>query len=99
MNCCNSSKCNFLGGVTEGFPTSTISFGNICLQSGTDAKSCKQREKFCSVVIPQLLVNKSDFGCIGGDFNCIIKSEDCTRNAESKLSPCLSQAFDLKDSF
>ena len=39
---------------------------------------------------------------IGGDFNCILDKEDCTRYRDSKMSPSLKRlvrTFSLKDSF
>ena len=76
--------------------------GNIYLQSGTDGISRGQREQYCGEVLPQLLVNCQDCGSLGGDFNCIIKKEDCTRFPETKMSPSLQRlvkSFSLKDSF
>ena len=72
------------------------------LPSGTDSNSKSSRENFFSETVPQLLLNRLDAGCIGGDLNCIIDSRDCTHNPASKMSPSLSRlvtVFDLKDSY
>ena len=84
------------------FDISGLTFGNIYFHSGTDAISRSSREKLCSEVIPDLLVDCKENGCWGGDFNCITKAEDCTHNPESKTSPSLKrllQAFSMTDSF
>ena len=47
-------------------------------------------------------MNRKDSGEFGGDLNCIIAKEDCTKNPENKMSPSLKRAvqtFNLKDSF
>ena len=91
---------------TEGravvFDIDGLTFGNIYLHSGTDAISRGNRERYCSEVIPQLLLNRQVFGCIGGDWNSITDKKDCTRNPDSKMSPSLKRminVFELKDSF
>ena len=91
---------------TEGrailFDINKITFGNVYLHSGTDAVSRGNRERFCSEIIPQLLVNRQDYGNIGGDWNNITDKKDCMRNPDSKMSPCLKRmisVFNLKDSY
>ena len=78
---------------TEGraliFDINKTTFGNIYLHSGTDAVARGNRERFCSEIIPQLLVNRQDYGSIGGDWNDITDKKDCTKNPDSKMSPCL----------
>ena len=84
------------------FDISGITLGNIYFHSGTDAISRSGREKLCSEIIPDLLLDCKDSGCWGGDFNCITKEEDCTHNPESKTSPSLKrllQAFSMTDSY
>ena len=84
------------------FDIDGLTFGNIYLHSGTDAISRGNRERYCSEVIPQLLLNRQVFGCIGGDWNSITDKKDCTRNPDSKMSPSLKRminVFELKDSF
>ena len=84
------------------FDIGDITLGNLYLPSGSDSPSKAQREEFSAVIIPQLLLNRKDSGCIGGDFNCILDKIDCTYQASSKMSPCLAklvQTFNMKDSF
>ena len=84
------------------FDISGMTFGNVYLHSGTDALSRAGRENLCAEIIPQLLVNCNETGCWGGDMNCITKSEDCTHNSESKMSPSLKRlisTFSLVDSY
>ena len=79
-----------------------ITLGNFYLPSETDNMSRSSREKFCTEIIPQLLINAKDSGCCGGDFNCITNKEDATRNPESKISPSLKRlvkTFSWLDSF
>ena len=91
---------------TEGrcifFSIDELTLGNVYLHSGTDAVSRGGREKYCSEVLPQLLINRKEVGCVGGDWNSITDRNDCTRNPDSKMSPSLKhliQVFDLKDSY
>ena len=91
---------------TEGraiiFSIDKLTLGNIYLQSGTDAISRGKRETYCSEIIPQLLLNCQESGCLGGDWNNITDKNDCTRNPDSKMSPSLKrliQVFSLKDTF
>ena len=51
------------------FNIEDLTVGNIYLHSGTDAAVRRARENFCSIIIPQLLVNRKASGCWGGDFN------------------------------
>ena len=84
------------------FDIDNMSFGNFYLPSGSDNLSRSSRENCCAEIIPQLLINSKDSGCYGGDFNCIIKNEDATRNPETKISPSLKRlvkTFSWQDSF
>ena len=59
-------------------------------------------KKDCAEIFPQMLVNRKESGCLGGDFNCITSKVDCTANPEAKMSPCLTRlvkTFDWHDSF
>ena len=38
-----------------------------------------------------MLLNKKEFGIIGGDWNSIIAKNDCNTNPEVKMSPCFSR--------
>ena len=79
-----------------------LTLGNIYGHSGTDAASRASREKLYAEVVPQLLTNRAQMGCLGGDFNCITEKSDATVNPESKMSNCLKRiikTFDLQDSF
>ena len=86
---------------TEGraiiFDIGDMTFGNFYLQSGTDAQSKASREKFCCQVLPNMLVNSRDNGCVGGDFNCIVNKEDATHYPEAKVSRGLQRLVQLKD--
>ena len=84
------------------FDIAGVTFGNLYLPSGTDGGSRGSRENYFAEIIPQILVNKNDMGCIGGDFNCITNKQDATKNAETKMSPSLSRlvkVFEWVDSF
>ena len=53
-------------------------------------------------MIPQLLTNRKQLGCIGGDWNCITEKIDATANPEAKISNVLkrvTKAFGMSDSF
>ena len=71
------------------FDVGNLTFGNLYLQSGTDAKSHTNREHYSSAIIPSLLTHAKPSGCIGGDLNCITDKRDATKNPEAKISPCL----------
>ena len=84
------------------FDIENVTFGIFYLPSGTYASSRSKRENYFSEIIPQLLINSKDSGCLGGDFNFIIHKEDATKNPETKISPSLKrlvQTFSWQDSF
>ena len=84
------------------FDIGNITLANLYLPSGSDAVSKAAREDYFATIIPQLLLNRQDSGCIGGDFNCILHKQDCTHHASPKISPCLGKlvkTFNMKDSF
>ena len=84
------------------FDVENVTFGNFYLPSGTDAETRLKRENYFCEIIPKLLINSKDSGCLGGDFNCIIALQDATKNPESKISPGLKRLvniFTWKDSF
>ena len=79
------------------FDVGEFTFGNIYLPSGTDGASRTGREKYCCEVMPRLLINCKEAGCIGGDFNCIVDNRDATQYPESKLSKGLQRLMKLRD--
>ena len=88
-------RCDLEGRVII-FDIGEITVGNIYLHSGTDAKSRAGREKYCCEVLPGLLLNIKETGCIGGDFNCIVDKKDATNYPESKMSKGLLRLIKLK---
>ena len=77
-------------------------FANVYLPSGTDGESRNKRQNYCAEIIPQMLVNRKESGCLGGDFNCITNKIDCTSHPEAKMSPSLTRhirTFEWQDSF
>ena len=84
------------------FDIADLTLGNIYLPSGTDGNTRSSRESFCGDTIPTLLINSKSSGIVGGDWNCIIAKEDCTKYPEAKMSPCLKRLvnnFEWKDTF
>ena len=84
------------------FNIEDITLGNVYLQSRTDGVSRGARENYCSEILPQLLMNRKNSGCWGGDINCVTKPIDCTHHPEAKLSPCLARlinTFSQVDSY
>ena len=84
------------------FNIGDITLANLYLPSGTDAGSRSSREKYCAEIVPQLLINRLDSGCIGGDMNCINSKIDCTHHPAPKMSPSLAkmiQTFEMKDCY
>ena len=68
----------------------------------TDGAARNNREKYCAEILPQMLVNRKTYGCIGGYFNCIVSNLDATNNPGSKMSPSLARlvkVFGWVDSF
>ena len=89
-------------GRTIVFNLENITFCNVYLPSGNDPVMRGSRENYAAEIIPQLLTNCKDSGCIGGDWNCIIKEMDATKNAAQKMSPSLKRlvrTFSWGDSF
>ena len=96
-----NTRCDTSGRAIV-FDVDGLTFGNFYAHSGTDSRSRASRENFCSEVVPQLLTNSRQSGCIGGDWNCIEYKSDATANPETKISNSLKRvvkAFDLLDSF
>ena len=67
------------------FDIGGVTFGNVYLPSGTDGSSRSSREKFCGETIPTLLINCKTSGIVGGDWNCIINAEDCTKHPDANI--------------
>ena len=84
------------------FDLGELTLGNFYAHSGSDARSRSSRESFFAEVVPQLLTNRKQMGCIGGDWNCILEKLDATVNPETKTSNTLKRViktFEMKDSF
>ena len=79
------------------FDIGDMTFGNFYLHSGTDARSRTNRENYCCEVLPNMLVNSKDSGCMGGDFNCIVNKMDATQYPEAKMSKGLQRLIKLKN--
>ena len=58
-------RCDSEGRVLV-FDIGDLTFGNLYLHSGTDAAARAGRERYSCEVLPRLLVNCKDNGCIGG---------------------------------
>ena len=98
----HSNLCPDPAGRVIVFEISGVTFGNLYLPSGTDGASRSSREKYCAEIVPQILVDRQNSGCIGGDFNCITSKLDATNNPEAKMSPSLTRlvkVFGWVDSF
>ena len=84
------------------FNIDNVTFGNVYLPSGNDPSMRNSRENYAAEIIPQLLTNSKDCGCIGGDWNSIICDRDATKNSAQKKSPSLKRLvknFSWNDSF
>ena len=84
------------------FDVQNITFGNVYLPSGNDPLVRSNRENYVAEILPSLLVNTRENGCIGGDWNCVTENIDATKNASNKKSPCLKRllkTFSWLDSF
>ena len=93
---------NHTNGRAIVFDIDNITFGNVYLPSGNEQTMRNSRENYSAEILPQLLINYKDGGCIGGDWNCIIKDVDATRNEAQKISPSLKRLvrnFRWSDSF
>ena len=51
------------------FNVENVTFANVYLPCGNEPGMRNLREEYISLIIPQLLINRKDFGCIGGDWN------------------------------
>ena len=94
-------KCDTDGRVIC-FDIQNATFCNVYLPSGSDSSIRESREHFSASTIPNMLVNKKESGCAGGDWNCIISEKDATSNAPQKISPSLKHlvaALKWKDSY
>ena len=73
------------------FNIGNITFCNVYLPSGTDPLMKNSRENYAAEIIPQILINSKDLGCVGGDWNSIVDNRDATKNASSKQSKSLKR--------
>ena len=89
-------QCDTEGRVIV-FNVGELTLSNIYLNSGTDGRSKAGREKICSEILPNMLLNSKESGFCGGDFNCIIRKNDATQNPDSKMSWCLERLVKLKE--
>ena len=84
------------------FDIGQITFCNVYLPSGTDSIMKNNRENHISEILPQILINSKNSGCVGGDWNCIIDNIVATKKQSSKMSNSLKRLtslFDWVDSF
>jgi len=84
------------------FDIGQMTFCNVYLPSGTDSYMKNNRENYISEILPQILINSKNLGCVGGDWNCISNILDATKNQSSKISNSLKRltsVFDWADSF
>ena len=84
------------------FDIGNITFSNVYLPSGNDPIMRNMRENYSAEMIPELLINCKSEGIIGGDWNCITRDADATKNASQKMSPSLKRvikSFSWSDSF
>ena len=49
--------------------------------------------------MPQLLINRNQMGCIGGDLNCIIDKKDTTNHPDGKMSNSLKRVTNIQSKF
>ena len=89
-------RCDSQGRVLI-FDVGQMTFANLYLNSGTDSIARAGREKVCSEVLPNLLINSKEYGCAESDFNCIIDKKDGTKKPESKMSKCLQRLVKMKN--
>ena len=85
-------KVDTLGRVLV-FNVENVTFANVYLPCGNEPGMRNLREDYISLIIPQLLINKKDLGCIGGDWNCIADKIDATKNQAQKVSASLKRAI------
>ena len=75
------------------FDIGDVTFANVYLPSGNDTVMRNLREEYISLSIPQLLINRKENGCIGGDWNCITEDIDASKNQSQKRSPSLKRVI------
>ena len=78
------------------FNIGEMTFCNAYLEAGSDSISRASRENYCGETLPNLLINRGDVGCAGGDWNCIINKADAKNLPDSKMSPALSRLVRLR---
>ena len=84
------------------FDVDNLTLCNVYLHSGTDQVMKNGKENYAAEVIPQILINCKEYGCVGGDWNSIIDNCDTTKNAAQKQSKCLKRlvnTFSWVDSY
>ena len=84
------------------FDIGNMTFSNVYLPSGNDPHKKNMRENYSAEIIPKLLINSKSEGIVGGDWNCITRDADATRNQAQKMSSSLKRViktFSWSDSF
>lgn len=84
------------------FDIGNLTLANIYLPSGSESSAKNQREDLCGQTIPNMLLSAKKSGLIGGDWNCITHTTDCTHHPEPKMSPNLKKITSIlkwKDTF
>ena len=77
------------------FDVCNLTMINVYLPSGAETSAKNQREEFCGVTIPNLLLHGQKSGLIGGDWNNITNPADCSHHPEQKVSPTLKKVISL----
>ena len=67
-------------------PDLQVTAENVYYPCGMDQETKASREEFSAKILPELLVNSLQYGCMGGDWNCIIAKRYDSHNPEIKIS-------------
>ena len=77
------------------FDVGNLTMINVYLPSGADTTAKNQREEFCGVIIPNLLLHGQKSGMAGGDWNNITSPVDCSHHPDQKVSPTLKRVISM----
>ena len=84
------------------FDIGPLTLINVYLPSGSDLSAKNSRENICGQTLPNMLLQRSKQGIVGGDWNCLTNPIDCTNPTEAKMSGNLKRLISLNkwlDSF
>ena len=72
--------------ITFDIPDLQLTAGNVYYPCRLDRETKNNREDYSAKILPEILVNRLQYGFVGGDWNSIIARRDESHNPDLKIS-------------